>query len=140
MMMCMGLRTRLRRYPHPWNFASMLFDSLSTCILLTMIRFACHRLPRPVAALSALGPVSAALPLIPVDAAGQKRKREGFNNDKDGDIHYQNSSGAIVRCKRDAQINALRREFGDKLPQPFLRRKYKYIESPTFPQSQKESP
>ncbi|KAK0508245.1 hypothetical protein JMJ35_009329 [Cladonia borealis] len=72
---------------HPTNYDKVRLPSTSTE----------NRLPRPVAAPSAPGPVDAALALGPVDAAGQKRKREGFDNDKDGDIHYQNSSGAIVR-------------------------------------------
>ena len=73
-------------------------------------------------------------------AAGKKRKGEELGNDNDDDVYYQNPSSAIVRTKRDAQINALRREFGDKLPQPFLRPKYKYVEWPTFLRGQKESP
>ena len=53
---------------------------------------------------------------------------------------FLNSNGAVIRYRRDAQVNALEKEFGDKLPQPFIRPKNKLIHSPLFPEGQKVGP
>ena len=51
-----------------------------------------------------------------------------------------NKNGAIIENKRQGQINALKSEFGTRLPQSFLRPKYKYVHSPLFPPGLKTGP
>ena len=51
-----------------------------------------------------------------------------------------NSNGAIIRCKRHAQVNAFNKEFGSQIPQPFIRPEYKFVHSPLYPQGLKVGP
>ena len=51
-----------------------------------------------------------------------------------------NKNGAIIENKRQGQINALKSEFGTRLPQSFFRPKYKYVHSPLFPPGLKTGP
>ena len=59
------------------------------------------------------------------------------DNNDDEQVVFQNARGGVVRLKgtaANAQIRALERNFGDEIPQSFIRPKFKVVYSPRFPQ------
>ena len=77
----------------------------------------------------------------PIAVVGDRRKRDDDEEQIDKkDDFFMDSDGAIVRRKRDAQVNTLQQEFGSQLPQSFLRPKYKFFHSPLFPEGLKKQP
>ena len=81
---------------------------------------------------------------------GQKRKRDECEEDQDQiilrdeeELYFKDDQGTIIKCERaamNAQVTALKKEFGDNIQQPFLRPKYNLVQSHLFPAGQKVSP
>ena len=72
---------------------------------------------------------TAVAPSQPGTPAVKKSKEEE-------EVVFENDFSGIIKTKdttKNAQIKALRREFGEDIPHNFLRLKYKVVYSPEFP-------